>query len=139
MTTRPVLIVDDDIDHAVIARMVVADVVPGAVVETCMDPRAAVSRVQGAQVSAIILIDRLLDGVESIPLLRAVTAARPDLHVVVLSASLTSLDEERALLAGAHEAIQKPSSLAGWRALVEGVVGRATAVNVEPEQGSRAG
>ncbi len=85
------------------------------------------------------MIDRLLDGVESLALIDDVTAVRSDLYVVVLSASLTALDEERALYAGAHEAMQKPGSLAGWRALVEGIVRRATGNDVDFVPDSRAG
>jgi DNA-binding NtrC family response regulator len=124
---RPVLIVDDDPDHAVIARMVVASVAPARAVETCMDPRGAATRLMQAPDSAVVLIDRVLGGAESIPLVRETVAARPDLYLVVLSSSLLPDAQARALAAGAREAVEKPGSLDGWRSLVSGVLTRAAA------------
>lgn len=125
MTGRPVLIVDDEVDHAVIARLVIASIAPDATVETCTDSRVARARLIEAPPSAVVLIDRILDGVASWSLVAEVAVERPDLYLVLLSSSLSEEDEARALRAGAAEAAEKPRGLAGWRALLSGVLARA--------------
>ncbi|MDA1010736.1 MAG: response regulator [Chloroflexi bacterium] len=139
MSQRPLLIVDDDVDHAVIARTVAGMVAPAAAVETCLDARAARARVLNAPEAAVVLIDRLLDGVESIALLAEVAGIRPDLYIVLLSASLSAEDRERALNAGAREATGKPGSLAAWRSLVEGVMARSSGGSTESGRDALAG
>jgi DNA-binding response OmpR family regulator len=128
---RPLLIVDDDVDHAVIARAVLASVAPDLTVDTCLDPRLALQRLADAPPSAIVLIDRMLDGVESLPMLRHIVRQRPDLYVVLLSSALSAEDQRRALSAGATEATEKPGGLEAWRALMRGILARAHPAGVE--------
>ncbi len=74
---------------------------------------------------AVVFIDRMLRGVDSVSYLDAVCAKRADLHVVVLSAALSREDRERAREAGAVDAFEKPSNLVQWRALLGEVLGDA--------------
>lgn len=120
--SRPVLVVDDDIDHAVILRTVLAAVAPGAPVEVCTDPSRLPDALIEAPTGAVVLIDRILRGVESFPHLVAVLADRPDLHVMMLSSVLSPEDRARALLAGARDAREKPGSLAAWRSMLEQIL-----------------
>lgn len=118
MTTPPILIVDDDIDHAVILRAVIASVAPDCPTDTCTDPSRLPDALLEAEPGAVVFIDRMLRGVESFDQLPDVTRLRPDLHVVVLSSALSEDDERRARSAGAAAAIEKPATLAQWRSLV---------------------
>src|SRR5690606_25971009 len=111
---RPVVIVDDDVDHAVIARSVLASVAPDAPVTTLTDPRDLAARLAEAPRDAVVLIDRMLDLAESFPLIQRVSAERPDLRFVMLSAALSVEDAGRAMEAGAAGAAEKPGSLRGW-------------------------
>jgi len=122
---RPLLIIDDDVDHAVIARAVLASVAPDLTVDTCLDPRLAPQRLAAAPPSTVVLMDRMLDGVESFPLLRTAVEERPDLYVVLLSSALSADDHRRALAAGAAEAAEKPGRLEAWRTLMHGILERA--------------
>lgn len=117
--TRPVVIVDDDLDHAVIARTVLAAVAPLAPVTTLTDPRGVDARLAEVDSDALVLIDRVLDVEESYPLIRRVASVRPDLRFVMLSAALSAEDAERAIEAGAMGSAEKPGSLSGWRTLFE--------------------
>lgn len=125
MTVRPLLVVDDDIDHAVIVCTVLSSIAPDAEVETCTDTAGLPARLMEAQAHSLVLIDRMLNGVESLDLVRVAAASRPDLRMVVLSASLSAEDHERAIEAGAAEAAEKPASIAAWRDLLTGIIGRA--------------
>ena len=125
MTPRPILIVDDDIDHAVILRTVLAAVAPDAPTETCTDVARFPVVLTEAAPDAVVFIYRMLRGVDSLRYLHDVCAARADLYVVVLSAALSSDDRQRALAAGAVAAFEKPGHLADWRALLIQVLGDA--------------
>lgn len=129
---RPVVIVDDDIDHAVIARMVLGTVAPDAAVLTLTDPRGLEASLIAAPQDALVLIDRVLDLAESYPLIRRVGATRPDLRFVMLSAALSAQDATRAREVGVLEAAEKPGSIAGWRELLTRLL-HASNVEVEPE------
>lgn len=125
MRARPVLIVDDEIDHAVILRAVIASVAPDSSTDICTDPSRLPGALLEAEPRAVVFIDRLLHGVESFGYLPDVTRRRPDLYVVVLSSALSEEDQQRARSAGAAGAIEKPGSLALWRALVTRVLDEA--------------
>ncbi len=123
-----VFVVDDDIDHVVIIRHMLADVAPDLPVETITDPYDLLPRLlEAISPGALLLIDRLLDGREVYDTLTQLCAARPDVTVVMLSAVLGDEERRRALAAGARRAEQKPGSLAGWRALLGELVGAAPA------------
>ncbi|MFA7295995.1 MAG: response regulator [Dehalococcoidia bacterium] len=122
-TARSVIVVDDDIDHALIVRLVLSRVVPDASIDVMTDPRALAQRLVEAPRDALVLMDRQLDGRDGIDLLPLLRAERPDLRTVLLSAALPEADRLRALAAGAYAATEKPGSLAGWQRLVESMVG----------------
>ena len=125
-----VVIVDDEVDHAIIIRRVLAGIVPDATVEVMTDPRRIGERLLDAPHGALLLVDRMLDGRESIGMLRDLLAQRPDLSVALLSAALIEVDRERALSAGAIAAEEKPASLDGWRSLLRDLLGRHEARSV---------
>ena len=121
MTPLPlaaVVIVDDEIDHAIIMGRVLAEVAPGVEVLVMTDPANIEARLRDVPIGALVLIDRKLGRDDSIAMIAPLLAARADLGVVLLSSALIPADHERALAAGAIVAAEKPGSLAGWRALL---------------------
>lgn len=122
--SRPFLIVDDDIDHAVIIRTVLSSVAPEASVEISTDSRVAPAALQAAPEGAVVFIDRMLAGTESFPLIEQATAARDDLYVVMLSAVLSAEDREQALAVGARDAFEKPASIQEWRTMLGDLISR---------------
>jgi DNA-binding NtrC family response regulator len=120
----PVVIVDDEVDHAIIIRRVLADVAPDAPVDVMTDARRIDVRLLQVPQGALLLMDRLLDGRESVSLLPALLEQRPDVSVAILSAALIEADRDRALRAGAIAAAEKPASLDGWRALLRDLLTR---------------
>lgn len=118
----PIVVVDDDIDHALIVRLVLAQVAPDAEIHVMTDPRALAQRLMDAPRGALVLMDRNLDGRDGIDLLPLLRSERPDVRTVLLSAALSEADRGRALAAGAYAAIEKPSSVAAWRDVVTSLV-----------------
>ena len=138
-STPAVLIIDDDLDHARIASLVLRTLAPDAPVEMCHDTTAAMGALGGQPRGTLILVDRLLAGVESFDTVVRMHAARPDATIVMLSAALSSIDRGYALACGARDAVEKPSSLAGWRDLLSTLVGTAGAPLTPPApRGTRA-
>lgn len=125
-----VVIVDDEVDHAIIIRRVLAGIAPGAIVDVMTDPRNVDERLRDAPEGALLLVDRMLGGRESIGMLPDLLAHRPDLSVALLSAALIETDRARALDAGAIAAEEKPASLEGWRSLLRDLIGRHEARSV---------
>ncbi len=123
-----VIVVDDDIDHALIVRLVLSRVAPEASIDVMTDPRALAQRLMEAPHDALVFMDRQLDGRDGIDLLPLLRAERPDLRTVLLSAALPEVDRLRALAAGAYAATEKPSSLVGWQHLVESMLGAGVGV-----------
>lgn len=121
---RPIVIVDDDVDHAVIARTVLSMLAPSTAVDVLTDMRLLTERLDSLAPGTIVLIDRLLDTVESYPLIAELTRARPDVRVVMLSAALSPDDARRGREAGAMIAVEKPGGLAAWKSLLGGVLER---------------
>jgi len=115
------VVVDDDINHAVIARTVIEMVVPGAEVQVMTDSRGLSRRLLDAPEGALVMTDRMMGLRESFGMIEAVRERRPDLRFVVLSAALSGEDQARALEAGAVMAVQKPPTVAEWRVLVRRV------------------
>jgi CheY-like chemotaxis protein len=117
-----VVIVDDEVDHAIIIRRVLAGIAPDVAVSAMTDTRAIAERVRGAPDHALLLVDRMLDGRESFDLVSGLLRDRPDLSVALLSAALVDTDRDRALRAGAIAAAEKPGSLDGWRTLLRHLI-----------------
>jgi CheY-like chemotaxis protein len=118
----PVVVVDDDVDHALIARLVLGQLAPDAAVIVMTDPLELPERLRQLPHQALLLMDRNLDGRDGTALLGPLRAERPDLHLVLLSAAMGDGDRLLALASGAHEAFEKPSNLAGWRALLGSIL-----------------
>lgn len=121
-----VLVVDDDLDHAQIAQLVLRTLAPTTGVEVVHDAPSAVVRLDALPRGAVVLIDRRLHGVESFDTVVEMRSRRPDVRVVMLSAALSSIDRAYALACGAADAFEKPSSLDGWREVLALVVGAAS-------------
>lgn len=122
MTATHVLIVDDEADHALIVRHLLGALAPGAVIETIEVADGLAERLRDVPAGAAVLLDRLLGGVETLPVLEGL-AAREDLRVALVSAWLPPEEERRALEAGAFLATTKPATLDGWRALLRELLG----------------
>ncbi len=116
------IIVDDEVDHALIIRSLVTEMAADLPVEVITEASGVVERLEQAPERALLLLDRILDGREVFEWLGTLRAARPDLTIVVLSAALSEEDRKRALNAGADHAAQKPGGIAGWRALLAEVM-----------------
>ena len=122
-TTVPaVVIVDDEADHALIVEYVFAEAAPDLSVESIASPAEAARHIVDAPRGALILVDRLFGGADSIPALGEMRALRSDLRIVLLSAALSDEDRDAALSNGAERAEEKPRSLQGWRDLVEALL-----------------
>ncbi len=117
-----VFIVDDEADHALIARHVLRGLAPNVDVHVLSALEGLAVELASAPVGAAVLLDRMLGGVESYATLRAVLEARPDLRVTLVSAWLTPEEAARARDAGAADAAEKPGTLEGWRALLRVVL-----------------
>ena len=116
------VVVDDDVDHALLVRMVLRQIAPGADVTVMTDPRELAERLAAAPEGALVLMDRRLDGRDGAAMFPALRESRPDLRLVLLSAALSDRERDRALALGAHAALEKPGSLVGWRVLLASVV-----------------
>lgn len=113
-----ILILDDEIDHAAIVRVVLQQIAPGLPVETMTEAAALRQRLKSAPQGTLVLMDRMLGGREAIELLPELRASRPDVTVALLSAALSATDQARAIAAGADCAYEKPGRIDEWRALL---------------------
>ncbi len=118
-----VFIVDDEADHALIARHVLRSLAPDVEVRVLGALEGLARELATAPEGSAVLLDRMLGGVESYPALRESLALRPDLQVTLVSAWLTPEEAGRAREAGATAAVQKPDNLEGWRALFRTLLG----------------
>jgi DNA-binding NtrC family response regulator len=119
-----VVVVDDDIDHAVIIGAVVRRVLPDAAVLTLTDPMRVAGRlVDEAPTDALVLIDRVLGAGEAFEAVAAVAAQRPDLTLVMMSSVIDPTDRRRAVECGATLAVEKPGTLAEWEVLIGHLAG----------------
>lgn len=124
-----VVIVDDELDHAVISRLVLAQVAPEVGVDTFTDLQGLASRLAQVAPRSLVVMDRMLNGTESFGLIEELKGARPDLTVVLVSAVLSSQDAQRAAGAGAMLAAEKPGDLIAWRAFFTDLLGRRPAAS----------
>ena len=131
-----ILVVDDDPDHAEIARLVLRSIVPTIPVGVYRDTQAMRGVLQDLHPGTLVLMDRVIDGVDSFAAIIEIRAQRPDIAIVMLSASLSSVDRAYAIGCGAAEAIEKPSSLGGWRSALGALLGAPVAA--PPREAPRA-
>jgi DNA-binding response OmpR family regulator len=124
-----VVIVDDELDHAVISRLVLAQVAPEVGVETFTDLKGLGARLAEVTPRSLVVMDRMLNGTESFGLIEQLKAARPDLTIVLVSAVLSAHDHQRAVEVGATLAAEKPGDLIAWRAFFTDLLGRRPAAS----------
>lgn len=124
-----VVIVDDELDHAVISRLVLAQVAPEVGVETFTDLKGLGARLAEVTPRSLVVMDRMLNGTESFGLIEQLKAARPDLTIVLVSAVLNAHDHQRAVEVGATLAAEKPGDLIAWRAFFTDLLGRRPAAS----------
>jgi DNA-binding NtrC family response regulator len=124
-----VVIVDDELDHAVISRLVLAQVAPEVGVDTFTDLQGLASRLAQVTPRSLVVMDRMLNGTESFGLIQELSGARPDLTIVLVSAVLSPQDMQRATEAGALLAAEKPGDLLAWRAFFTDLLGRGPATS----------
>lgn len=129
VTLPAILVVDDDADHGEIVRLVLRALAPDVPVQLCGDGQAAIVALAGQPRGTLILVDRVLAGVDSFDTVVRMRTLRPDTAVVMLSAALSSIDRAYALACGAADAIEKPASLAGWRAALAAILDPAEATS----------
>lgn len=122
LTPPAILIVDDDLDHAYIARIVLQSIVPAVPIEVRHAAAAAFDALMDLPRGSLVLIDRVLDDVESFDTIVRMRAERPDVSIVLLSAALSTVDRAYAIACGAFEAIEKPSGLDGWRTVLSALL-----------------
>lgn len=124
-----VVIVDDELDHAVISRLVLAQVAPEVSVDTFTDLQGLASRLAQVTPRSLVVMDRMLNGKESCGLIEELKGARPDLTIVLVSAVLSAQDTRRAAEVGAMLAAEKPGDLTAWRAFFTDLLGRRPAAS----------
>ena len=113
-----VLIVDDEFDHAAIIEWIVAELAPALPVQTFLRPESLERQLESVPDGVLLLLDRMINGRESLAVLPDLHSGRPDLIVALMSSALSEADRARALVAGADFAIEKSGRVAGWRALL---------------------
>ncbi|MFA7248605.1 MAG: response regulator [Dehalococcoidia bacterium] len=133
-----ILVVDDDSDHAQIARIVLRSIAPGIPVDVCGSSALVLDAASELPRDTLVLMDRILHGRESFGAIVELRAARPDVWVVLLSAALSSVDRAYAIACGAYEAMEKPGSLDGWREMLGSVVAHEPAATAPSRRPTRA-
>jgi CheY-like chemotaxis protein len=120
-TRRRILVVEDNPDHALLVRIAAERVDPTLEVVTCADGRDAVDLLGGASLSDgsvldgvpdLVLLDLIMPRLDGFAFLEWVRGqpAFEKLPVVVLSSSISPLDEARALRLGASAFHTKPAN-----------------------------
>jgi DNA-binding NarL/FixJ family response regulator len=134
---QSIVIVDDEVTLAIVMRTLVLQGWPDAEVSVFTDPLNLVPRLMEIPSGSVVLMDRRLGGADSYGIISTLLAARPDIRVAMLSASLGAEERSRARAAGAFTAYEKPSALGGWRQLLQEVIpgseaGRSLSPDVDP-------
>jgi len=118
VTPSAVLIVDDESAHAAIIEWVVAELAPELPVRAFPRPELLQEQLGSVPEGALLLLDRMINGRESLAMLPDLRSGRPDLTVALMSSALSEDDRARALAAGADFAVEKPGHLASWRVVL---------------------
>lgn len=122
MNDPSVVIVDDEVALAAVMRTLVLQRWPEARVSVFTEPGNLGPRLLEVPPDSVVLMDRRLGGADSYGTIAALLAARPDIRVAMLSASLGPEERSRARAAGAFASHEKPSSLTEWRQLLDETV-----------------
>ena len=113
-----VLIIDDESDHAAIIEIILAELAPSLPVRSLSRPELLQEQPDLIPDGTLILVDRMINGRESLDLLPGLRATHSGLTLALMSSALSEADRVRALAAGADFAVEKPGRLAGWRVLL---------------------
>ena len=132
---RGILVVEDNPDHALLVRLAAERVDPSLDVRLCADGREAVDLLSGAPpyenralhpLPDLVLLDLImpkLDGFAFLDWVRKQPAFKR-LPVVVLTSSISPVDEARALHLGASAFYSKPADLGELGEQVRNIVKR---------------
>ncbi|RLT39861.1 MAG: DNA-binding response regulator [Chloroflexi bacterium] len=99
-----VLVVEDDPDYARIAQIVLMALVPGIPIEICGVRAEAARALDDLPHGTLVLMDRVLHGVEAFDAIVELRVRRSDVAIVMLSALLSSVDRAYAIACGALDA-----------------------------------
>lgn len=113
-----VWIIDDEFDHVAIIQWILAEIAPSLPVQSLSTTAELHEQLDTVPDGALLLFDRMINGRESLDLLPALRASRPDLTFTLMSSVLSETDRARALAAGADFAVEKPGRVADWRVLL---------------------
>lgn len=119
--TRSILIVEDDLASAAYLARGLGEA--GFAVEACHDGRSGLERVTAGGFDLLIL-DRMLPGLDGLSLIAAVREARLRAPIIMLSALGTVDDKIAGLAAGADDYLAKPFSFAELRARIASLLRR---------------
>ena len=119
---QSVVIVDDEVTLAIVMRMLILQAWPDARVSLFTETHDLGAHLCEVPEGSVVLMDRRLGGVESYGLITSLLSARPDVRVVMLSASLGPEEIASARAAGAFAAYEKPGGLVAWHQLLAGVM-----------------
>jgi len=117
-----IVIVDDEVTLAVVMRMLILQEWPDAQVSLLTEPGDLRAQLLEVPSEALVLMDRRLGGVDSYGVISGLLEARPDVRVVMLSASLGPEEIAHARAAGAVAAYEKPGGLGAWHQLFASVI-----------------
>lgn len=123
-----VVIVDDEPTLAVVMRMLILQEWPHAEVSLFTSPDDLQGGLLRVPPESVVLMDRRLGGVDSYDAIAELLGSRPDLRVVMLSASLGPEEVASARAAGAVAAYEKPGGIGAWHQLFAAVMSPAVDV-----------
>ncbi len=106
-----ILVVDDDSDTRAMFRAALPLLLPGALIESASDGEVALSAIEHAQPSAILL-DLSMPGLRGVELIRAVRARAPDACVVVITGDGSGAEWRAARELGVERFFVKPVAIA---------------------------
>lgn len=132
---RSVLLVDDDPTVLEVSRAYLERA--GFVVHTAPDAFSALDRA-AALLPDLLVLDRMLPGVDGLELCRRVRADRPDVPVIMLTALNAEDDRIEGLEAGVDDYLAKPFSPRELTLRVRTVLRRASAVERSPRASDEA-
>ncbi|MDV3457615.1 response regulator transcription factor [Sphingomonas sp. HF-S4] len=128
--TRKILLVEDDAAAAGYVAKGLQEA--GFAVETCCDGRDGLF-LASEGIFDLVIVDRMLPGLDGLSMLGALRAAKIRTPVLVLSALGTVDDRVKGLQAGADDYLTKPFSFAELLARVEALLRRGDGSGAEPQ------
>ena len=124
----PVIVIDDDEFFRVAMEAVLGEWFGSDAVVTCASAAEAVEQLSGDTDFGLGLVDLNMPGIDNRDLLTTLKAARPELRLVVLSASRSREDILMALSSGAHGFINKGLGIGEAETAIRQIAGGAVYV-----------